>query len=364
MNDQLHLKATSGYGLTPATCEVSSFRHMKRTTSLMAGVAMGVSLALLGTASAQAAGYSVGVQTSARAAHAGATTCSYNYGGTGCSPTDAGRSGSVAPSTYVAPGATQASATAHQDGPSSLPGVNTSATTAVSADLSTASLHLYGSDTGFNGNYTGSANTNSTAVLSDTLHFTVAGANDSTVTAIGVIFTLDGRMYQGGTSLDGTSSGEISGGLNFGGSDARFDLVNYGFGYGASSTGGLTKVNYLDTYPIEYPGLWTTNTDHTVNTFTESYNIVGASADIAFGLNALLLCANGMICDYGNTAKFALSLPTGTSFTSDSGVFLTGGAPVGGVPEPASWAMMLVGFGGLGAVLRRQRRRRVIAFAK
>ena len=26
-----------------------------------------------------------------------------------------------------------------------------------------------------------------------------------------------------------------------------------------------------------------------------------------------------------------------------------------GVPEPASWAMMLMGFGGLGAVLRRRR---------
>jgi hypothetical protein len=34
----------------------------------------------------------------------------------------------------------------------------------------------------------------------------------------------------------------------------------------------------------------------------------------------------------------------------------------GGVPEPSTWAMMLVGFGGLGAVLRR-RRRDVVALA-
>ena len=27
----------------------------------------------------------------------------------------------------------------------------------------------------------------------------------------------------------------------------------------------------------------------------------------------------------------------------------------GGVPEPATWAMMLMGFGGLGALLRRRR---------
>jgi fibro-slime domain-containing protein len=38
---------------------------------------------------------------------------------------------------------------------------------------------------------------------------------------------------------------------------------------------------------------------------------------------------------------------------------VTGGTLTGGVPEPASWALMLVGFGGLGAVLRNQRKRLV-----
>jgi hypothetical protein len=35
----------------------------------------------------------------------------------------------------------------------------------------------------------------------------------------------------------------------------------------------------------------------------------------------------------------------------------------GGVPEPATWAMMLMGFGGMGALLRRQRRHARIALA-
>ena len=33
----------------------------------------------------------------------------------------------------------------------------------------------------------------------------------------------------------------------------------------------------------------------------------------------------------------------------------------GGVPEPASWAMMLVGFGGMGALLRSRRTRAALA---
>jgi hypothetical protein len=46
------------------------------------------------------------------------------------------------------------------------------------------------------------------------------------------------------------------------------------------------------------------------------------------------------------------SRPPGSLDTSSTVTFER---PVGGVPEPASWALMLVGFGGLGAVLRRRR---------
>jgi hypothetical protein len=37
-----------------------------------------------------------------------------------------------------------------------------------------------------------------------------------------------------------------------------------------------------------------------------------------------------------------------------------GATMTGGVPEPATWAMMLVGFGGLGVAMRRARRQRVL----
>jgi choice-of-anchor C domain-containing protein len=53
----------------------------------------------------------------------------------------------------------------------------------------------------------------------------------------------------------------------------------------------------------------------------------------------------------GSSTTLAFASATGTAF----GPALDN-VSVAAVPEPASWALMLVGFGGLGAVLRRQRR--------
>jgi hypothetical protein len=67
------------------------------------------------------------------------------------------------------------------------------------------------------------------------------------------------------------------------------------------------------------------------------------------------------------TAFFLIDFTTPTtSFTLDvpgsSGATLYSTGSLGGVPEPATWAMMLVGFGGLGAMLR-SRRKQALAVA-
>jgi hypothetical protein len=54
-----------------------------------------------------------------------------------------------------------------------------------------------------------------------------------------------------------------------------------------------------------------------------------------------------------------------TVFTSPEGVSFSilgsTGSVSGPVPEPASWALLLTGFGGMGAMMRRRRARALVA---
>jgi hypothetical protein len=74
--------------------------------------------------------------------------------------------------------------------------------------------------------------------------------------------------------------------------------------------------------------------------------------DIATRLD--LDCRTGADCDFSHTAAFSFgALPTGLSFTSSSGAFLTG-APAGTAPEPGTWAMLSVGLLTVGFRRRRK----------
>ena len=72
--------------------------------------------------------------------------------------------------------------------------------------------------------------------------------------------------------------------------------------------------------------------------------------------------------DLGGQAPTTLTFGvTDGLYTDNSGAFSIGvyqllpGAANAGVPEPATWAMMLLGFGAVGAVMRRRDRRQAVA---
>ena len=56
----------------------------------------------------------------------------------------------------------------------------------------------------------------------------------------------------------------------------------------------------------------------------------------------------------GKNVYFTTDLVNAAAVTGNLGAVLT---PGGGIPEPASWGLMIVGFGGMGATLRFNRRR-------
>ena len=312
---------------------------------------------IAGTGAAHATGYSVVATSTTHAGTIydnGGAQCTYNNSSVGgrCS------GGGSTPTSYsatVTPIGGDGSArvvTASTSGT----GGGGSAQSTVTADLKTASLHLYAADSDRTGNCSSGTvpcgYAQASGTLNDTLHFTVAGATAMTITTVQARFTLEGSMIHTGSTVDTPDSGyaEIYGTLHFGGTPSRFDLIS-------DSTSGYATRASLDNYPSGIsPSTWTTNAAHTSNVSNFTFTLNGASGDANFYLDASLLCDRGYTCDFSNTAKFALILPAGVSFTSDSGVFLAGGAPVGGVPEPASWALMVAGFGIVGTAARRRRR--------
>jgi hypothetical protein len=83
---------------------------------------------------------------------------------------------------------------------------------------------------------------------------------------------------------------------------------------------------------------------------------------LSFTVSGPLSLALGSTTVGSNNLFFVVDV---ASFHPDGGLLInTGrvGATIqGGVPEPASWALMILGFGGVGAVLRTRRQRMVVA---
>ena len=114
--------------------------------------------------------------------------------------------------------------------------------------------------------------------------------------------------------------------------------------------------------PYFESGLNHPNADGIVDGFISTSFLI-PTGETAIGIRGTLNldCRGASSCDFGHTGLFRFGdLPSGLTFSSASGVFLSDTGPAG-VPEPAAWAMMVGGFGLLGATMRRHHRGRHVS---
>ncbi len=178
------------------------------------------------------------------------------------------------------------------------------------------------------------------------------------------IFSISGALGQCPGGGFGTCFGDYSVHLQNGGFANQTTIIGYAANglYNGVQQGGAFFFNAPDNVDL---------TNYTVfkdwNSGGGYYNTVVSSVLVLqpgatrLGFDLRLLVDSWVqpntIADFGNTTLFGFgAVPTGLTFTSASGAFLTGG-----VPEPASWTLLIAGFGLTGATMRRRRIASVVA---
>jgi hypothetical protein len=107
------------------------------------------------------------------------------------------------------------------------------------------------------------------------------------------------------------------------------------------------------------PGDYSTDTFQAVNGYFNLYNIATdafSMSSVYFGDNIFLQFVSDLVGPTGTTIQIVPTAQGGSFKLDGYGDFIgiTSGQ-VTALPEPASWGLMLLGFGGLGAALRRRR---------
>lgn len=192
------------------------------------------------------------------------------------------------------------------------------------------------------------------------------------------------QFYNGGLSSNGTTGTNY--GISFG-SNAQALCLNSmttscsstsrgGLGDPGSQQGGLFFLSGSETFLNYAAGFDTGFSFNYVGSFTGSVQVYDGLDGTGNVLGSVSLISNLGSCP-GYNADFCPFGPAGVNFSGTARSISFGGVAnqiafddvtfgsstpgVPALPEPATWAMMLVGFGGMGVALRRRRKTATIA---
>jgi len=220
----------------------------------------------------------------------------------------------------------------------SAPANGMSSQSSAAADLASGAIHGFVSVVPADFMYAGFPETLADVDLLDTITFHIPGATDTTVTPISFSYLLDGTFTSdGGDQADNVLTSLIFGNADF---EVEWDGSEGPFATSGTALTGLTVTCF------------TTSCFGVQGTF----DVTGPNPSKLFSLSARFTCGGKDNCteNYSNTGTFALSLPAGVTYTSNSGVFLTEQAS--SVPEPATGTTVIVGLYGIAWLWRRRLR--------
>jgi PEP-CTERM motif len=114
--------------------------------------------------------------------------------------------------------------------------------------------------------------------------------------------------------------------------------------------GGGADVVYLAPLGATFDNISDNGADHLAINWNGGHVNVDTPLDLQAGANTLTFAYDSLSSDGGAHAGWQ---GTGDEGWAAHDIKVT---QTGAVPEPAAWGLMIIGFGGMGAVLRRQRR--------
>jgi hypothetical protein len=134
----------------------------------------------------------------------------------------------------------------------------------------------------------------------------------------------------------------------------------FSVGPSTSSPGVIDLTSFGDIFNLSL--LWgSVDSYNTLYFLDSSFNILAS-----FGGNSIFNPANGNQTDPNTNPVVSFSLNGGDEsafaylgMTSDQNAFEIDDIAINGVPEPGTWAMMLLGFGAVGFAMRRRSRKQV-----